>query len=81
MQYCQYKNALGEPGVGIHEKRIPYTNTAAADYLMSIGGAWLLTASTKMPLVLTTILVLVLGEVFHYMFCIPTQTLKYLQIL
>jgi len=78
---CKYKNILGEPGVGIHKRRMPGTDTAAADYLMSLGGAWLFAIATKMPLVLATILVLFIGEILHYIFCIPTQTLKYLQLI
>ena len=77
---CPYKHALGVPKKGKHEMRIPGTNTAAFDYILTIVGAWLLTRLTKIPIVLTTVLLFILGEVLHYMFCVPSQTLQFFKL-
>ena len=39
-----------------------------------------LTYMTKIPLVLTTIGILILGIIMHYLFGVETNTLKYLGI-
>lgn len=56
-------------------------NTVVFDYFASILGAILLSTFTKIPLVLTTIFILLLGEIMHYAFNVKTNTLKYLGIL
>jgi len=69
---CQYKYALGYPGKGIHQYR--FLGTAIVDYLGSILIAMIITKFTKIPLVLTTIGVLVLGIILHLLFCLKTGT-------
>jgi len=69
---CSYKYALGYPGQGIHQYR--FLGTAIVDYLGSILIAMIITKFTKIPLVLTTIGVLVLGIILHLLFCLKTGT-------
>lgn len=56
-------------------------NTVAFDYISTIIGALLLSKLSKVPLVLCTIILFVMGEVLHYFFNIKTNSLAYLGIL
>ena len=74
--FKQFRDIIGKPGTGIHSYR--FENTAIVDYFVTILLAMLLTKVTKIPLVLTTILLLVLGIVFHMLFGINTGSVKFL---
>ena len=76
--FSKYNNIFGEAGKGVHSYR--FLNTALVDYLLTILGAILLTYLTDIPLVLTTIGLLVLGLILHYLFGVNTNSLKYLGI-
>jgi hypothetical protein len=69
---CKYKYALGIPEEGVHSTR--FLGTALFDYVATILGAILLSKVTGIPLVLTTIGLLVLGIVLHMAFCLRTGT-------
>lgn len=55
-------------------------NTAAFDYISTILAAIFMTYVTKVPLVITTIIMLLLGELLHYLFGVKTNTLRYLGV-
>lgn len=74
----KYKNVLGVPKEGVHKLR--FLDTALNDYIGAILLAIMLTFFTKIPLVLTTIMSFILGEILHYLFGVETNTLKYLNI-
>lgn len=76
--FKEYKNIFGEIGKGPHQYR--FLNTALVDYILTILGAILITYLTGIPLVLTTIGLLLLGIILHYLFGVNTNTLKYLGI-
>jgi hypothetical protein len=76
--FSKYKNIFGEVGKGVHSYR--FLNTALVDYSLTILGAILLTYLTDIPLVITTIGLLVLGLILHYLFGVNTNSLKYLGI-
>jgi hypothetical protein len=81
MPFCPlsaFKNVLGEPGKGVH--RWQYFNTAIVDYVMTLLAAAIISSVTNVPLVLTTIGMLVLGMVLHMLFGVRTNTLVYLGI-
>ena len=71
----KYKNIIGKPGTGLHKYK--FKGTSYIDYFVTILGAFIMTYYTDIPLVLTTILLLSLGIVFHYLFGLETQTIKY----
>ena len=77
---CKYKHILGNPNEGIHYHRVPGTSTAMVDYVMSIIGAWVISTMSDIPLPLITVIIIVTGEILHWIFCIPTTTLKYLKL-
>ena len=76
--FSQYKNLFGEIGKGSHKYR--FMNAAIVDYAVTILGAILITYLTDIPLVLTTIGLLILGILLHYLFGVETTTMKYLGI-
>jgi hypothetical protein len=67
---CQFQDMLGAPGVGIHRPRVPGTDTAAADYALTLLVAWLLAACLKCSLVQTTVFLFLLGALLHWLFCV-----------
>ena len=69
---CSYKYIFGVPGQGIHQYR--FLDTAIVDYIGSLVIAMIITKFTKVPLVITTIGVLLLGILLHYLFCSKTGT-------
>ena len=70
MSLCQFKDALGIPGQGVHAFRVPGTTTAAADYVLTLLLAWVISATTSLPLVPTTVVLFLLGSWMHYAFCV-----------
>jgi hypothetical protein len=70
MDLCKYSDALGSPGTGLHRARIPGTNTAAADYVLTLLAAWLISAMFAFPLVPTTVVLFICGSVLHLLFCV-----------
>lgn len=72
----QYKNIFGAPRTGAHAYR--FLDTAIVDFLMSIIIAIIITYITKIPLVLTTVAVLITGTLAHILFGVETNTTKYL---
>ena len=75
---CDFKNIFGEPGKGVHSIR--FMGAALVDYALTILLAMIITKFTKIPLVLSTILCFVIGILLHAIFCVPTQTTKFLGI-
>ena len=72
----KYKNIFGEPCKGLHQYK--FKGTALVDYGFTIIGAFIVTYYTDIPLVITTIILLLLGILFHSLFGIRSQALKYL---
>jgi len=73
---CKYKDIFGKPGTGIHKYR--WNKTAIVDYLGTIMFSMIISKVCDKPLVLTTIVCFIIGELFHYIFCIDTQAIKFL---
>ena len=72
----KYKNIFGKPGTGVHQYK--FKGTAIVDYLATIVVAFLITYFTDIPLVITTIGILILGILFHYLFGIKSHAIRYL---
>ena len=71
-----YKDIFGKPGEGLHKYKI--MSTSIVDFILSIMGALLITYFTNIPLVITTIGVLLLGILLHYIFGVNTEVAKYM---
>ncbi len=74
--FCQHKDIFGKMGEGFHRTRI--LDAAAGDYFGTILLAIIFAKFTKIPLVISTILMFVLGIVGHWLFCVPTGAVKFL---
>ena len=70
------KKLVGNPGEGIHKARL--NDSAMFDYIGTIIIAIIISKFAKTPLVLTTIILFILGELLHMMCGIKTSTVKYL---
>jgi hypothetical protein len=74
---CQYKNALGKPGQGIHSYRI--FNIAIVDVIFTIIGAYIIYLFLpKINYFVILILFFILGIILHKIFCVRTTIDKYL---
>jgi hypothetical protein len=77
--FSKFNKIFGIPGKGIHKFRM--LDVAAADYFITLIGAFILSYLTQVPLILTTIILFVLGIFFHTLFGVPTSAVKYLGLL
>ena len=77
--FKEFKDLFGIKQKGIHSYRFS-EDTAIIDYFITIIGCLLLSHFTKVPLVLTTIIVLLFGILVHLLFGVETNSLKYLGI-
>jgi len=73
---CEYRDIFGVARQGVHSTRL--LDVALFDYIGTIVLAIIVSKFTKLPLVLSTILMFVLGLVLHWVFCVPTSALKFL---
>jgi hypothetical protein len=76
MNLCKYKNALGEPGKGIHSYRLG--GIAIADVIMTIIGAYFISLAFRWNFVYTLIGLFILGIILHHIFCVRTTIDKLL---
>ena len=77
--YCpfkQFKDVFGIPGQGVHRYR--FLNAAIFDYLSTIVLSIIFSKVTKIPLVLSTILMFIIGIILHVLFGVNTETVKFL---
>ena len=66
----KYKFIFGVPNKGIHKYKI--LNTAMFDYFGTILLAFILSKLTKIPLVISTIILFIVGILSHYLVGIKT---------
>lgn len=76
MDLCKYKNALGEPGKGIHKYRL--FGVAIMDVIMTIIGAFLISFFFKLPFWKCLIALFIAGIILHRLFCVRTTVDKLL---
>jgi len=74
----KYNNLFGVPNTGIH--KIKLGDTSIIDYIGSILIAIIISYYSNIPLVITTIFILIIGIIFHLIFGVNTSSLKYLGI-
>lgn len=73
MALCKYKNALGEPGEGVH---FHIGGIAVVDVVLTLIGAYLLARYTRVPMWGAIVGLFVLGIVVHAIFCVDTTLNK-----
>ena len=74
--FSKFNHLFGIPGKGIHKFRI--LNVAAADYILTLIGSFIISYLTSIPLVLTTIVLFIFGIFLHILFDVPSEAVKYL---
>jgi len=72
--FSNHKNMFGIQGEGAHA--LKFHGTSILDYFMTIIGAFLITALTGWPLVLTTIGAFVAGIIMHTLFGVNTKAVN-----
>ncbi len=77
MDLCKYRDIFGKPDEGVHGLRLG--GVAVIDFAFTLGAALLTTYATMMPWPLTTVLWILLSIFVHYIFCVDTATMRYLQ--
>ena len=75
MLLCQYKDILGEPSQGFHSARL--FGLARNDLIGTVIGAWLLSYWRNWSFLKTLLVVFILGQILHWLFCVDTAFLKY----
>lgn len=68
---CQYKDALGVPGQGIHSYRI--FGVAIADVIMTIIGAYIYSYIYHTSFLYSLLGLFALGIFLHKLFCVKTS--------
>ena len=72
---CEYKDALGKPGEGIHSWRVP-PGLAGFDLLLTAGAALLLShtllSGTVVSFLIALVILIVIAVIVHRAFCVNT---------
>lgn len=76
MSMCKYKNALGKPKEGIHKYRI--FDISIVDLLLTIILSLIVSKIFRIKLWISFIIIFILGEFLHYLFCVDTTIIKFL---
>lgn len=70
MNFCQYKDAAGIPGTGVHSYR--FAGLAAVDLFLTVIAAVLVAKLRGYSIVKSFGVLMLLSVVFHWLFCVPT---------
>ena len=73
---CPYSEIFGKAGTGPHSVRL--LGEPVVDWFFTILGAVAIYKFFKVPFELTLVVLLLLGIFCHWLFGVPTSTLKYL---
>jgi len=76
MDLCKYKNALGEPGKGVHSYRL--FGVAIMDVIMTIIVAYIISYFSNYSFIYTLVFLFILGIILHRLFCVKTTIDKLL---
>ena len=76
--FKKYKDIFGKPGTGVHQYKI--FDVIIVDNIITIILAFLIKNYFSLPFELSIIISYVLGIIFHYLFGVKTETMKYFGI-
>jgi len=71
---CNYSNIFGEPNTGLHSIRI--FNIAIIDVLLTVIFAFIISYYTEINFFLIFIILFIIGELLHLLFCVKTTVIK-----
>jgi hypothetical protein len=78
LNLTQYKDVLGEPNKGFHEKRIPFIDIALLDTIGTFAIAVLIYCFGYGTVIFNFIILFAIGQLLHYIFGVRTAFMKYL---
>lgn len=73
-RFCKYKDSLGISGKGIHSYRV--FDIAIIDLIMTIIGSYVIARIFHLSFLWTFITIFIIGEILHYIFCVPTTFIR-----
>jgi hypothetical protein len=73
---CQYKDALGRPGEGVHSYR--FLGVAVVDVVMTVVVAYVVHRVMGYPFGRTVAVAFLLGVFSHWLFCVDTTVARVL---
>jgi hypothetical protein len=76
MSLCEYKDALGIPGEGLHQYRIG--DVAVMDCVLTLGLAGVISHATGFGFIIVLIILILLSIMMHRAFCVRTTVDKWL---
>jgi hypothetical protein len=76
MLLCRYKNIFGEVRKGFHAPRI--MNMAMNDWIGTFLLAYIYGRYTSTPYIQSLLIVFVVGQLCHFLFCVDTTIMKYI---
>jgi len=71
---CPYKDVFGKPGTGVHALRV--FDIAVVDVVLTVIAAYYISGYYRWSLKWTVFWAFVIGELFHYVFCVETTVIK-----
>ena len=74
--FKKYKDLFGEPGTSVHKYKI--FDVIIVDNLINLILSILMKYFMNIPFELSIIIVYLLGLLFHYLFGVKTESMKYL---
>jgi len=74
--FKKYKDLFGKPGTGVHQYKI--FDVIIVDNLINLILSILMKYFMNIPFELSIIIVYILGLLFHYLFGVQTESMKYL---
>jgi hypothetical protein len=78
MRLCKYKNIFGIPNTGFHSYRL--FGIAIGDLVGTVGIAYLIHKYYNINFYKILVILLLLGEFMHYIFCVDTPILRLLDL-
>lgn len=71
---CQYRHIFGKEKKGLHSYR--FMDIAIVDVLLTFIGALVIAYWYKLNIILVFIVLVILGTIIHYIFCVETTITK-----
>jgi len=71
---CEYRHIFGKEKEGLHAYR--FMDIAIVDVLLTFIGALLIAYYFKLNIILVFIVLIILGTIIHYIFCVKTTITK-----
>ncbi len=78
MSLCQYKNIFGAPNEGVHSHR--FAGFAIVDIVATILLAMIISKYAKSNFLKTLLIIFIIAQIFHYLFCVETAFLKLIKL-